>query len=268
VYVQEQDEPLLLPTAATARAAGKRYRLTRSNWTEGLALNTRRPLFSDPRLRLAVAYAIDRRALAAAAGGPDGIPTSGVVSPSQPGYADTAGFPLRRDLARARRLAGGRHARAVLAALADDRAVYEQPVIALLRRQLAAIGIGLSLLPIRQTIAADHPQQFHALLARADLAIESANNEQASDPVGYLRQLGERYLPSADRATRERIDKLSSPERESAADALALKLEQEAVYVQYLNRAIPELVSKRLGCVFDQPEYPGLDLTALCLGRG
>ena len=33
----------------------------------------------------------------------------------------------------------------------------------------------------------------------------------------------------------------------------------------YLNRATPELVSKRLGCVIDQPEYPGPDLAVLCL---
>ena len=31
------------------------------------------------------------------------------------------------------------------------------------------------------------------------------------------------------------------------------------------DRTIPELISKRLGCVIDQPEYPGLDLAAFCL---
>jgi hypothetical protein len=31
------------------------------------------------------------------------------------------------------------------------------------------------------------------------------------------------------------------------------------------DTATPELVSTRLGCVIDQPEYPGLDLAALCL---
>jgi hypothetical protein len=37
------------------------------------------------------------------------------------------------------------------------------------------------------------------------------------------------------------------------------------MYLAYANFATPELVSKRLGCVIDQPEYPGVDLAALCL---
>src|SRR5439155_21938908 len=71
-YVEEGD-PALDPKTAAARAAGRRYRATPNNWTEGLALNTGRPLFSHVRLRRAVAYALDRSALAAALGA---IPTS------------------------------------------------------------------------------------------------------------------------------------------------------------------------------------------------
>ena len=63
-YVQEVD-PSLAPGTAVARGAGSRYRLTPDKWTQGLVLNTRRPLFAGARLRLAVAYALDRRTLAA-----------------------------------------------------------------------------------------------------------------------------------------------------------------------------------------------------------
>src|SRR5581483_220626 len=131
--------------------------------------------------------------------------------------------------------------------------------------ELRAIGIDVSLLPIRQSVAAGDPARFRALLARADIARASATNEQADDPVAYLRRLGEGYLPPADRARLDGIARLASPRREAAAAALAARLEREAVYVQYLNRATPELVSKRLGCVFDHPAYPGLDLAALCI---
>jgi peptide/nickel transport system substrate-binding protein len=231
-HIQVQDEPLFSPTSAAARSSGPRYRRPRSNWTEGLALNTRRPLFSAAKLRLAVAYAIDRRALASAGGGPDAMPTSSIVSPSQRANGEAQLFPLRPDLARARRLARTRRARAVLAVITDDNGTpYEQSLIGLLRRQLGVIGLRLSVLPIRQSIVADQPEQFRALLARADLAIASANNSQASDPVEYLRQLGEQYLTPADRARLERIGRLASPGREQAADALARTLERESVYI-------------------------------------
>ena len=259
-YVEEEDDPLIFPASAAARAAGTRYRLTPKDSTAGLALNTRRPLFSDPRLRLAVAYAIDRRALAAAAGGPDGIPTSSVAPPSRPGSVPV--FSLRPDRARARALAGERHTRAVLAAPTDENGhLYETKVIALLRRELGAIGIELSVLPFTQQLIGT--PQYAALLARADLALTGADD--TSDPVAYLRQLGEQYLPAGDRERLDRIDRLAPPERDRAADALALKLEREAVYVQYLSRGLAELVSKRLGCVIDHPEYPGLDLAAVCM---
>jgi hypothetical protein len=43
------------------------------------------------------------------------------------------------------------------------------------------------------------------------------------------------------------------------------RLEHEAVYIGYADTATAELVSQRLGCRIDQPEYPGIDLAALCV---
>jgi hypothetical protein len=81
--------------------------------------------------------------------------------------------------------------------------------------------------------------------------------------VTYLAALP--YLPATAAARLERIAALSPPRREAAAAALAERLEQAAVYVPYADDAIPELVSKRLGCIVHQPEYPGVDLAALCV---
>ena len=98
---------------------------------------------------------------------------------------------------------------------------------------------------------------------KADLAQIGSNADAARDPVSYLLQLP--YLPASDRAKLTRIDALASPRREAAAASLAARLERDAVYIGYADAATAELVSRRLGCTIDQPEYPGLDLAALCV---
>src|SRR5262249_60224276 len=59
------------------------------NSIDYLAMNTTRAPFSDPRLRRAVNYAIDRRALAAVGGWTSGVPlppAQSYLPPATPGY--------------------------------------------------------------------------------------------------------------------------------------------------------------------------------------
>ena len=74
-----------------------------------LVLNTSRPLFADARLRKAVNYAIDRRALAHIghfrfSGDLPAIPTAQYLPPMMPGASRTPLYPLGGDLRAARRL--------------------------------------------------------------------------------------------------------------------------------------------------------------------
>ena len=62
-----------------------------------------------------------------------------------------------------------------------------------------------------------------------------------------------------------RLLTLTSPRRERAALAVARRVEHDSLYAVYMNDALPELVSRRLGCIVHQPEYAGVDLAALCL---
>ncbi|MEP6893653.1 MAG: ABC transporter substrate-binding protein, partial [Gaiellaceae bacterium] len=260
-YIAATDDALT-PATVTARAAGPRYRLTANNWTERLALNTSRPPFADPSLRHAVAYALDRRALARALdGGEFQLPTSSLLPPNLHGSAAGPPHPLSADMPTARRLMGGRNAHVVFATDADaSGTIYDHAFVRTLRMELASVGISTTVVALRQT---NSPAQRAALLARADIARTGGNADDARDPVSYLLHLP--YLPAADRAHLETIAALPSPRREVAAAAVAARLERNAVYVGFSNRATPELVSKRLGCIIDQPEYPGLDLAALCL---
>ncbi len=78
--------------------------------------NATKPPFDDVRLRRAVSYAIDRRALAEHTGfGDPARPTDQLLPPGIPGYEDTNAYPLGGpDLERARRLAAGFSGPAVL----------------------------------------------------------------------------------------------------------------------------------------------------------
>jgi ABC-type transport system substrate-binding protein len=253
-----ENDPALSRTAAAARNAGARYRWVPNEWISMLALNTSRPLFSGDRVRRAVAYGIDRRTLA----GEDGLATSHLLPPAFPGFNRTPAYAVTPDLPAARSLIGGRQLHAVLAAY-DPAA---DPVAAALadavRAQFAALGITVTIVPLR----GDDDPRTAWTLAHADLATVARNASQTVDPATYLAGLP--YLPAADRARLEQIAGLPSPLREIAAARLAERLERDAVYVAYEDGAIPELVSKRLGCLVHQPQYPGVDLAALCIRHG
>jgi DNA-binding SARP family transcriptional activator/ABC-type transport system substrate-binding protein len=260
-YVQERDSALA-PNTAAAGTAGRRYRLTANNWTDRLALNSSRPLFADPQVRRAVGYALDRPALARALeGGVFQLPTSHLLPPNLVGPATGNSYPLRADLRVARKLMGGRHVNAVLATYAPAKGgISDAAFVQALRGQLAAIGITVRVVPLRQGYSQD---RWAAVLAHADIARAGGNSGDASDSVGYLRHLP--YLPPAYQARLDRIASLSLAGRATAAAALAAQLERDAIYVGFADAATPELFSKQLGCVIDQPEYPGVDLAALCL---
>jgi YVTN family beta-propeller protein len=80
-------------------------------------LNTHRPLFANPRMRQAVNYAIDRRALARLGDGAQPVPerpTDHYLPPAVPGFRAAHVYPLSGDTAKAKQLAGGGTKTAVL----------------------------------------------------------------------------------------------------------------------------------------------------------
>lgn len=255
-YFLESQNPTLTPDTAAARAAGNRYRLTptSSARVQFFTFNVERPLFADIRMRRAVQYALDRVALAKA-GDTVGIPATRLLSPGVLGYDETPLYPPRGDLRRARKLAAGRHSRAVL--YTWDDSPYTDAFNRLLREQLAAIGIRATVLRI------DQAKGFELTKAqRADL-IWGGLNANTADPGVYLEPLS--YLPPEYSNEIRRIQKLYSPARERAAASLARRIDRQSLFAVYVTDAMPELVSHRLGCLVHHPVYAGLDLAALCL---
>ena len=119
--------------------ADPRFHLTPQLGLQYVQLNTGRALFEDARTRRAVAYAIDRNALAGVNGG---AATSQYVPPGTPGYSKASLYPLRPDLAKARRLAGGGSRSAVLYTCSNPDCGEQARV---LKANLAAIGIDVAI---------------------------------------------------------------------------------------------------------------------------
>ena len=97
---QEQRERLIArygPRSEAARAGRQELFTQPSLSTYSFVFNTRRGPFTDPRLRRAVNFAMDRRALARNTGGSEaGRPTDQIIPPGIPGFEATGwnGFLL------------------------------------------------------------------------------------------------------------------------------------------------------------------------------
>jgi ABC-type transport system substrate-binding protein len=143
-----------------------------------LGFNTSKPPFDDPRMRQAVAYALDKQALLAAAG-VRGAPAAGLLPPGIAGY-DPSLQPYPYDPARARQLfvaAGGRPGLPVtLLTIAAGGTVQQgmtDATVGVVQRALAAVGFSV-------TIQKDSWQDYYR-----DLAAGKANLFQAAWLADY-----------------------------------------------------------------------------------
>ena len=252
-YFLDSQNPALTPNTAAARRAGARYRLTPVSGAgvHFFAFNWERPLFANARMRRAVQYALDREALASA-GETVGVPATRLLA------TGAALYPTRGDRQRGRALAGNTKVRAVVYTWVDPP--YTDALNRALRQQLATVGIRAVFLPMVQ---GDSEAAWLAKAGRADL-IWGGLNENTPDPAAYLKPL---FLPAADAKALKHALGLPSPAREQEAAALAQRIDRESLFAVYGSDAMPELVSRRLGCVVHNPVYAGVDLAALCVGR-
>ena len=247
-----------------------------------LAFNARRPLFSDARLRRAVNFALDRRAIADTYGWP---PADHLLPPGMPGHRDSHLYPLGRpNLERARALARGRGGRAVLEVCDIPQCTQWARSI---RRNLAAIGIEVVV-----RVSPDPLARARAKSAPADMLltrISAAFPSYYQDPVTFLENVlalprsrtrlraettvGCPYcgVPPGWFRTRdferklEQIRRLGGRERESAAGALDLEIARAAPGAVLVSETYTQFFSARMGCQTFQPLYFGVDIAALCM---
>ena len=258
------------PHSEAARAGRQRLFTGPAPNVYWFGLNTRRPLFADIRLRRAVNYAIDRRALAEHTGGGEvGRPTDQIIPPGMPGFQDAAIFPLGGpDLATARRRAGNVRRRAVLYTCNLPGCARHAQI---LRSNLRAIGIELD---VRQfSIAEMFTRINEGTDEPFDIAYQNWFFDNA-DPANYINapfgpggpNIRMFENPEFDRRMAD-ASELSGAERYRAYASLDRDLSARyTAVVPFATGSSSYLLSKRMGCVRLHPIF-GLDLTKLCVRR-
>jgi YVTN family beta-propeller protein len=232
---------------------------------DALMLNAERPLFANARLRRAVNFAIDRRALAAggsfpSAGYLSSTPTDQYLIPNIPGFKDVEVYPLAGDLRKARRLAGNKRRTAVMYTCTFSPCLRDAQVV---KKNLAAIGIAVEV----RTFA------FSDLFTRQskkgepfDIGLVTWRFDYP-DPFDVFNAV----ITSGgfdDRPWKRRFQdaaRLSGQGRARAYARLDAKLDREAApWVPFGYNATLDFFSPRIGCQRYQPIY-GMDLAALCI---
>src|SRR6267143_785584 len=167
----------------------------------GIVFNTRTPPFDDPKVRLAVALALDRREIVDGYLYGFGSVADGPVPPDVPGYAPVRPVPTNPDSAR--RLLGGRRIAFELLAVGSGEGALEQ----MIQARLAAVGFDVA---IRQL-------ELTAFLARVNSRqrdFSAAVVGTPGDPgLGYLTTLADLagVHPAADPARAQRFFRDSLP---------------------------------------------------------
>src|SRR5213594_3553526 len=193
----------------------------------GIVFNTRLPPFDDPRLRLAVALALDRKEIVDGYVYGFGTVADGPVSPGAPGYV--AVRPVPTDPDSARRLLGGRRIPFELLTVGSGEAPLEQ----LIQARLARVGFDVS---IRQL-------ELTAFLNR----VNARRHDFQGAVLGTPGDPGLSYL-----ATLADIAGLTIPPEPAAAqrrfaDSLPVVFLYHARGVQWMNRRVRGVRMDRRG---------------------
>ena len=255
------------PRSEAARAGRQQLFTQPSLSVYSFVFNTRRGPFTDPALRRAVSFAMDRRALAEhTGGGESGRPTDQFIPPGVPGFEDAAVYPLGGpDLVSARRLAGGKRRQAVLYTCKLPGCTRHGQI---LKSNLRAIGIDLTvrqfLIPEMFARIADPSEPFD--IAYSNWFVDYAdpfgyiNSQFARDGVrpGLFQDPGaeRRMANAARRGGDARLRAYAKLDRDLAANA--------APAAAFATGTTSYFLSARMGCQVLHPIF-GLDLAALCV---
>ena len=268
--------PVLQPLEArygadslVARTGHPRYFINPWMDVEYFLFNTARPLFASARLRRAVNYAIDRRALVEhhfPFNG--GRATDHYLPPGIPGSHPVDIYPLGGpDLAKARSLARGVEAHATM--YTCDWAVQCIEGAQILANNLKAIGITLEIKQLANT-------ELFSRLARPGEPWDIAFSNYAADfpdPADMINTLFDPASPTNfgrfnDPAFTRRMRQAATLSGERRFRAFA-RLDEDLTRddppaAAWGNGTLREFFSARVGCQVYQPIY-GFDLGTICL---
>jgi peptide/nickel transport system substrate-binding protein len=184
----------------------------------GIVFNTRRAPFDDPRVRLAVALALDRREIVAGYLYGFGAVADGPVPPDVPGFVPVRPIPADPDSAR--RLLGGRRIAFELLTVGSGEAALEQ----LIQARLAAVGFDVA---IRQL-------ELTAFLAR----VNAGRRDFTAAVLGTPGDLGLGYLTTLAGLAGLRVPADPARAQRMFRDSLPVAFLYQARGVQGMNRRV------------------------------
>ena len=260
------------PASAAARTGHQRYFVEPWLDLEYFVFNTARPLFASARLRRAVNYAIDRRALVQhhfLFNG--GRATDHYLVPGIPGAHPVDVYPLGGpNLAKARALAEGVHAHATLYITTGSPQFIQDARI--LQADLAPIGITVDVTALpgpafyRRLERPGEPWDIAWTNWGADFADPFTMINELFDPVPPTNNFGRFNDPALTRRMRQAA-RLSGDRRLQAYAQLDQDLTRnDPPAAAWGNGTLREFFSSRVGCQIYQPIY-GFDLGSICIRR-
>ena len=254
-----------------ARRGDQQYFVNPRLEVDDIDLNASRPLFASERMRRAVNYAVDRRALAANGGTfyAHGTVAQMYLPPGVPGFRNEHIYPLTPDVAKARRLAGpGRHTAVLYCFLQPGTGGRRAAQI--IARNLAAIGINVQV----KCLTGD---QFYARILSPhdpwDMAVDGGGGVRTVDPGDFLDGFATRRRQQR-RPRDSHVDALldAASRQSGLARAFAYArvdhtlVRDTAPEIAFANESEHDFFSARVGCQLYQRAV-GIDLGALCIRR-
>ena len=254
------------PGSAAAARGRQQYFVNPALTLDYFDLNTHRTLFSDVRVRRAVNYAIDRRALARLGDSVPERPTDHYLPPGMPGYRDAHVYPTTPDVAKARELIRQAHAAGRTAVLYTCDAYPCPQQAQIVEADLAKIGLHVRItsLPFAKMFAQEDTPG-----APFDLAWDGWIPDYP-DPEAMLTEIledssdGPTFKDPAYQRKLAAAARLSGPERYRTYGKLDLDLARNAApLAAFDNVTDNDFFSARIGC--QTHGIYGIDLAALCL---
>ena len=242
-------------------------------------LNTLHWPLSDPRLRQAIAYAIDRTAFASL---PTlATPTDQYLPPGFPGFEDWSIYPFSPNLVMAMSLASEAGVspstpvtlKTVIQTGTNGIGASFDSVVTLLQQELAPLGVNLDV--HRVTQADDFFGSVLPNPAAFDLTFFGWAADYA-DPYDFLNLLFDGSLPDNadysfyngfDASLEQAAAMTPGPARDAAYAQLDHDIAVQAPMVPLFNADHADLFSARIGCQVYQPLF-GMNLNELCVRVG
>ncbi len=263
------------PSSPLGRAGKQQYFLYPALANQFFVLNTTRPLFASARMRRAVNFAVNRRALAdeqSSFGPYVALPTDQYLPPGLAGFRDAHIYPLDHpDLARARRLAGTQSRTATLYTGKDPGSIARARILV---GNLAAIGMHVHV----KTFAPDVLYKKQSNPGAWDITTSGWITDGYYDPFDFLNIFFDGNLRSTvglgvpgilnDPAYNRRLEaaeRITGPARYSTYAKLDADLARNAApFIATNTGSTQNLFSARMGC---QQLLAGdrIDLAALCI---